>query len=695
MKTHCYRHQNSPTVTHHLTSSTRRPLGRLAAVAGFILGFASSGFAAGILTPKGSPDKPVQMTDHHVDITVNNGFARTEVTQTFFNPNTKDLEAVYSFPLPKSASLSEVTLTLGEREINGEVVEKEKAETIYKDEKYNGNEAGLARKNGFQSFQFLVHPVRAGNQTRLRFVYYQPLEIDTGVGRYLYPLEEGGTDDAAGSFWDPVNARVEGTFSAAIELKSAWPVADVRLPGYEKDAVTDKIGEGHYRMRVECKGHTLTKDLVVYYRLAEDLPGRVEVIPYRKNESGPGTFMMVVTPGLDLKPLDHGADYVFVLDTSGSMQTKLQILTDGVSRVLGKMTPKDRYRIITFATNADDLTRGWKDATQPNVEETIRQINALRSSGSTNLYDGLNMAMQGLDSDRATSVILVTDGVLNTGIVDPVAFHKLVKSHDLRIFGFLMGNSSNWPLMRTVCESSGGFYAAVSNSDDIIGQIMQAKSKILHECLHDAEFTISGTKTFNTTGHNPKKIYRGQQLVLFGQYAAGGEAEVVLKAKMTGEDKVYRTKFRFPEKDTDNPELERLWALSQIEQVELDANTGAMPQGESKSAIRDLGVKYQLVTDETHMLVLGDDAFARHGIERRNQERVALERTAQNVRAAAPQPATYRVDSPQQPFTPAPAPSIGRSIGGGGALPPGVVFAMAAFSALALRLTRRDSSARN
>ncbi len=158
------------------------------------------------------------------------------------------------------------------------------------------------------------------------------------------------------------------------------------------------------------------------------------------------------------------------------------------------------------------------------MEETLRQIDALRSSGSTNLYDGLNMAMQGLDADRATSVVLVTDGVPNTGIIDPVAFHKLMKSHDVRVFGFLMGNSANWPLMRTVCEASGGFYAAVSNADDIVGQIMHAKSKVLHECLHDAEFNISGVKTLNTTGHNPKKIYRGQQLVLFGQYAAGGEA---------------------------------------------------------------------------------------------------------------------------------------------------------------------------
>jgi Ca-activated chloride channel family protein len=426
---------------------------------------------------------------------------------------------------------------------------------------------------------------------------------------------------------------------------------------------------------------------VFYYRLADNLPGRVELIPFRNAESGPGTFMMVVTPGLDLKPLAGGADYVFVLDTSGSMSGKLRVLTDGVSRVIGKMSQNDRYRIVTFSTRATDITGGWRQATEVNVQETLRQIAGLQPNGSTNLFAGLNMAMENMDADRATSVVLVTDGVTNEGIVDPEEFHKLMKSHDVRVFGFLLGNGANWPLMRTVCDASGGFYAAVSNADDIMGQILQAKSKVLHECLHDVEFTLSGVKTYNTTSLMPGKVYRGQQLVMFGQYDGAGEAELVLKARMTGQDKVYRTKFRFPEKDAANPELERLWAMDQVEQFELRANKGEMPASESESAIADLGVKYQIVTDHTAMLVLGDDAFARHGIDRRNQQRVAFEHTAQASRASAPQPVNYRVDT-QQPLTPSHAPSFsGGGGGGGGALSPAMTAAMALFAILALRFS--------
>ena len=58
--------------------------------------------AAGILTPNGSGHQPIQIRDHHVNVVINHGFAMTEVQQTFYNPTSQDLEAVYSFPLPKS-----------------------------------------------------------------------------------------------------------------------------------------------------------------------------------------------------------------------------------------------------------------------------------------------------------------------------------------------------------------------------------------------------------------------------------------------------------------------------------------------------------------------------------------------------------------------------------------------------------------
>src|SRR5215212_7985373 len=249
---------------------------------------APAAFAAGTLTPVGATSAPIQIKEHTVDVVIDNGFARTEVNQVFFNPNANDLEAVYGFPVPTSASLSEITIWNGERELNGEVIEAPAAKRVYQEERDAGNEAGLGEcactkpkdEVEYVSYKFSVSKVRANSEVKIRFVYYQPLKIDTGIGRYVYPLADGGTDEVANSFWTR-NPKVEQRFAVNVELKSGWPVDEVRVPGAEAEAKVTKVADGHYKVALDRTSGDLSKDFVFYYRLAENLPGRVELLAYK------------------------------------------------------------------------------------------------------------------------------------------------------------------------------------------------------------------------------------------------------------------------------------------------------------------------------------------------------------------------------------------------------------------------------
>jgi Ca-activated chloride channel family protein len=276
-------------------------------------------------------------------------------------------------------------------------------------------------------------------------------------------------------------------------------------------------------------------------------------------------------------------------------------------------------------------------------------------------------------------------------VVNPVEFYNLLQKVDVRVFGFLLGNSTNWPLMQTIAETTGGFYDTISNVDDIMGKLMLAESKIKYEALLEADAKISGVNVSETTDDTFRKIYRGQQLVLFGKYEKGGKARVRLKVNLTGEDKTYATDFMFPDVDTDNPELERLWALAMVEKIEAQERIGVMPVTESEAAIRDLGLEYQIVTDYTSMVVLSDAAFADRGIERRNQVRIVREQQARAKKAQ--QPVTnYTIDKKKPAFK-FKAPRLG---GGGGAIDPLTGGLAALITALgALRLTVRRKKGRN
>ncbi len=605
---------------------------------------------AGLLKPKGGEANGLVIRSHQVKAVINNGFAQTEVDQVFANVTDQDMEAVYSFPLPKQASLAELSLWIDGQEVLGEVVEKERARQIYQQQAAQGNDTALAEKNDFKTFDISVGRVRAGSETRVRLVYYQPLEIDLNVGRYLYPLAEGGVDDDRIAFWS-VDDRVECGFSFQLTLKSAFPVRDVRVPGFETVAqVTraDAAAEGQdtvYEISLQqAEGANLAKDIIVYYRLDDTVPARVELVPYRAAADQAGTFMAVITPAASLQRIAEGTDWLFVLDRSGSMGGgKIAALADGVSRVLGQMSPKDRFAIITFNERAENFTRGFVPATPDAVAHWIRQVQGLHADGSTALFDGLKMAYDNLETERTSGIILVTDGVCNVGPTDHATFLGLLDQYDIRLFTFVIGNSANQPLMERLALDSGGFAMNVSDGDDMVGRLLQAKAKVLHECLHDVELVFHGERVREVTPARIGNLYLGQQAVVFGRYDGAGEVDLEMRAKISGQDQSWHCRTTLPEIDTHNPELERLWALSRIDEL-MQAIREKGADETLRQNVVDLGLEYSLVTDYTSMVVVRPEVAETEGLGRRNADRVTRERQAQAARAAAPA-ANYRVDN--------------------------------------------------
>ncbi len=631
-----------------------------------VVAFAAPTDAAGLLKAiGGGPASSVEIHSHAVKVTINNGFSRTEVDQVFSNTGDRDIEAIYTFPLPKDSSLSELSLWIDGREVLGEVVEKERARKIYEEQVAQGNDTALAEKNDFKTFDVSVGRIPAQSQTRVRLVYYQPLEIDLNVGRYLYPMAEGGVDDERIAFWS-VDDEVKSSFTFDLVLKSAFPVADLRAPGHVNDAVIQKVNDAEtesvgdvYTVSInQSEGARLEKDVIVYYRLADDVPARVELIPYKESANDPGTVMVVVTPAASLKPIEEGTDWIFVLDVSGSMNgNKISTLTRGVSKVLGDMSPEDRFSIVTFNNDARDLTRGFVTARPENVKHWISEVSAIKAGGGTALFAGLKEAYDQLDADRTTGIILVTDGVCNVGPTEHSAYLDLLRKYDIRLFTFVIGNSANQPLMERLALDSGGFAMNISDCDDIVGRLVQAKTKVFNECMHGAKLRFKGEKVYDLTPERARNLYVGQQLVMFGKYRGDGQVVVELTANVSGEAKSWKCTAELPTVDTANPEIERLWAMSRIDGTMQEIRESGEGKGRRQKVV-DLALEHSLVTDYTSMLVVREDVMENEQIQRRNATRVKKERTAQQARTQRPVQ-NRRVDSGQNTFGGRPSPGLG------------------------------------
>ena len=669
---------------------------------------ATSALAAGLLTPKDSSMAAPQIRSHHVEVTIEDGYAITQVDQVFSNPNPSDLEAVYAFPVPEKGAVSEFTIWIDGQPVTGEVFERQEARRLYEEEKSAGREAGITEKQQHYRFEVSVSPVRAGSETRIRLVYMQPAHIDTGIGRYVYPLEDGETDDRALAFWnnDPV---VQEDFSFSLKLRSGYPVTALRLPQHPQAVITNH-GEQEWTAEIvqaseggaakddsgpglksgqQQQPMRLDRDIVVYWRLKEGLPGSVDLVSYREPGKERGTFMLTLTPGDDLAPIAVGRDWVFVLDMSGSMRGKYQTLVDGVQRALGRLGTNDRFRFIRFNNNASELTPGWISATPEEITLWSDRLAASSVGGGTNLYAGLERGLDSLDADRTSAIVLVTDGEANVGVTHRRDFIDLMKQHDVRLFTAVMGNGSNRPLLEAMAQVSNGLAVSVSSSDDIAGKLMEFTSKVSHEALHDLALQIRGIRVADLTPATPQSLYRGEQLVVLGHYFGDGTADLSLAGKISGQEKRYATSFSFPAVETGNPEIERLWAYAKIRELQ-DRIDYLGADDDSRDAIVGLAVEHGLVTDHTSMVVMREEQFEARGIERRNRDRRQMEQAAASQRASAPVQ-NRRVDA-HAPISSTPRASYGGGAShGGGAMGIEIIF----LAAILLLLHARQRRARN
>lgn len=675
------------------THLLQMPIQKLGLIALLLLSSLSANImAAGLLTPVNSNLPELEISSHKVKVIIEDGFATTSVEQVFENPHGQDLEAIYSFPIPDKAAVGEFIFWVDGQPVVAEVLEKKQARDIYNKEKESGRQAALTEQKGYKTFEISVTPVRAAKDVKIKLLYVQKTDMDSGIGRYVYPLEDGGVDEEQLAFWNN-NDKVKDNFSFDLKIKSTWPIKAVRVPNQSKAQVNEQneqvwtvtmgsqttaavVAETDSQLQaapqntddklkqaiVSSAGfsnlnsavHILDKDMVVYWRLADNLPGAVEMLTYKPEADGRGTFMMTLTPGIDLQPISEGKDWIFILDVSGSMRGKYQTLAEGVKRALKQMSPNDRIRVILFNNQASELTSGYTLASNTNISQIIQQVEAVRPNGGTNVYGGLSMAIQKLDSDRTSAIVLVTDGVANVGVTEQKQFIKLIKSKDVRLFTFVMGNSANKPLLENLTEASNGFSLNVSNSDDIVGRIMLASSKVSFEAMHDVQVKISGLKVADIQPEAPGSLYRGEQLVLMGHYWADKDqqAEVTFSSRISGDRKNYSTHFNFPAVNTEHPEIERLWAYHTIEtyQNQIDNFAGSdgvnSESADKKQAIVDIAKEYGLVTQHTSMIALEEVQFQHYNINRTNNARVKTEQKVRTIRAQqAPQ--SRRVDQLQ------------------------------------------------
>lgn len=623
--------------------------------------------AAGLLVPAGA-DRSLAIESQKVDVVINNGVAVTTVTQVFRNDAPQPLEALYTFPVPREASVSNFSMWINGKEVIGEVLERQRARQIYQQvTRVERKDPGLLEQIDFKTFEMRVFPVPARGTQQIQIAYYQPVDYDSGFGTYVYPLEMD----------EQTTSQMQGEFSLMVEIKSDVPLKSIASPSHAQALVTAEMTPGRYRAGIEEAQGNLDRDFVLVYELERERMG-INLVASREGNDD-GYFMLLVTPGPLFDEPRKQVNVTFVLDVSGSMAAagKLDVARQAVAEGLKLLSEADTFNIVAFNIAPTNLADKPLAADDENRHRASEFLQALDGRGGTDLVPAIERALTMKVAGARNAVLLLSDGQA-TDIEEHAGFVTAIQRQagDARIFSFGIGNEINRPLLERLARETGGLADYVSGQDEVERKVRLMQMKLASPAAENLAIKIDGVEISSVCPDPVPNLYRGQQLVLLGRYRGYGEARLTMTGELLGKQETLTAKLDFPEMSRENPELQRMWAWRQVDRLLSQIRAG----GESPELVRqvvDLGVKYSIVTPFTAFLVLENEAeYQRFSIERLNARRVETERAAQELaRQANPAPAPAARDltwsgpgasSPSE--NGAGANSRGGGAGGGGAV---------------------------
>src|SRR5882724_3207307 len=118
------------------------------------------------------------------------------------------VEALYTFPVPKGASVANFSMWINGKEMVGEVLEKKRAREIYQSYKQTRRDPGLLEQTDFKTFEMRVFPIAPSGDQKVQITYYQELDVDHDWATYIYPLATSTRKD--------LNSRATGKFAFSL-----------------------------------------------------------------------------------------------------------------------------------------------------------------------------------------------------------------------------------------------------------------------------------------------------------------------------------------------------------------------------------------------------------------------------------------------------------------------------------------------
>ncbi|MEM9538824.1 MAG: VIT domain-containing protein [Cyanobacteria bacterium P01_E01_bin.42] len=573
---------------------------------------------------------PLKHTE--VKAKVSGNVSRVEVTQTFENPFSDPLEAIYVFPLPDEAAVDDMEIKIGDRIIEGDIKKREEAREIYERAREEGRTAGLLEQERANIFTQSLANIKPGEQIDVTIRYTDSLTFEGGDYEFVFPMVVGpryipGTPiDANASEPDPTRenwgqntdrvpdaSRITppvlppGTRSGhdigvTVELDAGGLVQDVRSPSHK--IISDRRGDV-LEVKLDREDTIPNKDLILRYQVSGK---ETQATVLTQNDEKGGHFALYFVPAIEYQTHEIvPKDIVFLIDTSGSQRGEpIAKSKELVKRFIKGLNPDDTFTVMNFATNADALSATPLANTKSNRDSAIAYVDAFEGVGGTNMLNGIDAVLNypPAPAGRLRSVVLLTDGYIGNDNEIIARVQKELK-YGNRFYSFGVGSSVNRFLLDRLAEVGRGTMQVVRQDEPTEAAVEKFFQQINNPVLTNIRVRWEGE------GESPDiypqflpDLFANQPLVLFGRKGDRLQGKLRVMGMTAGGRRFSRTvDVNFDEDG--NLAIAQLWGRARIKELMLKMTGGETRSG--VEAVTNTALAYRLLSQYTAFVAVSQE----------------------------------------------------------------------------------------
>lgn len=552
-------------------------------------------------TPTGPGQRalaPVHVTRTAIHGEIIDGVATTVIDQVFRNDGSREAEGTWILPLPRGAVADGFTMTVGGKEVKGEVLDAGQARNVYESIVRRRRDPGLLEYAGEGLLRARIYPIPANGEVGVTVRLRQVLEPLGGVYQWQWPLRSMQMGDAG-----------TGHIALDVSIKSKTALATVFAPF----GGAEIRREGEHRATVTLEGSFAElENLEVYYGLTQQDFG-LHLLTHRQAGDA-GYFAMLVSPPRELaaeKDIPRRC-VQFVVDTSGSMQgDKIEQAKAALRTFLRSLRPVDMFQVVTFASSVQTFFEKPVAADSANIAAAMAMVDRISAMGGTNISGALQQALEAsLPNDDAGAllpqIVFVTDGEPTMGITNAqqiLALTKQIDKRSMRLFALGVGDQIDVRLIDDLVLQHHGARDFVGNKEKIEAKVDALCRKIAQPAMSDVVVRCDGIDVFDVHPTSTRDLFCGEVMQITGRYRGEGKKLVRVRGKQNGQDREFVFEVEFPEVAADREFVQTLWARQHVAAL-LDAIRRGGKSPELVLEVRNLATRYGIVTPYTSQLIV-------------------------------------------------------------------------------------------